>query len=194
MGGLRLILSPAGVSDFGAVRSLVTEASRWLRTKGTDQWAIPWPDEDSRDGRIMGAIEAGRTWIVWDGDRAAATVTMSPNHHPIWPEENRRDVAVYVRRLVVSRRYAGQGLGAQLVDWAGLRAGREYGAQWVRIDVWTTNTALHKYYVRLGFNFCGFSRTLDDYPSAALFQKPVHQIKPPEAPLFEESPEASRDS
>jgi GNAT superfamily N-acetyltransferase len=192
MGGFRLILRRASTSDIWAVRRLVTEASQWLRTKGTDQWAVPWPDEDSRDGRIMRAIEAGRTWIVWDDNRAAATLTASPNHHHIWPEENRRDVAVYIRRLVVSRRYARQRLGAQLLDWAGLHANRQYGAQWVRVDVWTTNTALHEYYVRQGFGFCGFCETIEGYPSAALFQKPVHQIKPLEDPLFREIPDTAR--
>ncbi len=190
MGSLELHLRLAGLADLGAVTDLLVEASRWLRTRRTDQWAEPWPSDAASEERILGAIRAGRTWIAWDDAWPAATITVSPNHHPIWPEENRRDVAVYIRRLVVSRRYAGQGLGAQLLDWAGLRANREYGAQWVRVDVWTTNKALHEYYIRQGFEFCGFCETIEAYPSAALFQKPVHQIKPPEELLFREIPEA----
>ena len=191
MGQLRLILRRAGTHDYGAVSSLRAEAEEWLRTLSTDQWAAPWPSEDVREQRILGAIRAGRTWIVWDGDVPAATITASPNHHEIWPEENRRDPAVYIRRLVVSRdeNYAGHGLGAQLLDWAGLRASREYGARWERIDVWTTNTRLHNYYRRQGFEFCGFCETIEDYPSAALFQKPVDEIKPLEDPLFYEAGE-----
>jgi len=191
MGELRLDLRRAGLHDLAAVSGLMAEATRWLReNKHTDQWAEPWPSADGRRKRIRAAIRAGRTWLVLDGAEPAATITASPNHHEIWPEENRRDPAVYIRRLVVSRRYAGQGLGAQLLDWAGLRASQQYGAQWVRVDVWTTNKALHEYYIRQGFEFCGFCETIEDYPSAALFQKPVHQIKPPEELLFRELPEA----
>ena len=190
MGQLRLLLRRAGTQDYGAVNGLRAEATAWLRAMSTDQWVEPWPGEDVIEHRIRQAIQAGRTWIAWDGLVPAATITGSPNHHDIWPEENRREAAVYIRRLVVSRTYAGHGLGAQLVDWAGVRASREYGAQRVRVDVWTTNTALHDYYVHLGFDFCGLSKTIDDYPSAALFQKPVPQIKPPEEPLFQEIPEA----
>lgn len=191
MGELRLDLRRAGLHDLAAVSGLMAEATRWLReNKRTDQWAEPWPSADGRRQRVRAAIRAGRTWLVLDGAGPAATMTASPNHHGIWPEENRRDPAVYIRRLIVSRRYAGQGLGAQLLDWAGLRASREYGAQWVRVDVWTTNKALHEYYIRQGFEFCGFCETIEDYPSAALFQKPVHQIKPPEELLFREIPEA----
>jgi GNAT superfamily N-acetyltransferase len=189
MGQLWLQLRRARLADLGAVTGLLAEASRWLRTKHTDQWAEPWPSEDVRRQRIREAIQAGRTWIAWDSDRPAATITASPNDHHIWPEENRREPAVYIRRLAVSRRYAGQGLGAQFLDWAGLRASRQYGAQWVRVDVWTTNTELHEYYRRQGFEFCGFCETIEGYPSAALFQKPVYEIKPLEDPLFWESSE-----
>jgi len=189
MGRLVLVLRRAGIHDHGAVSGLREEARQWLRTRSTDQWAKPWPSEDAREKRILAAIRAGRTWIAWDGIIPAATITASPNHHGIWPEENRRDPAVYIRRLVVSRnrKYAGHGLGAQLLDWAGLRASREYGARWVRADVWTTNTKLHDYYRDQRFEFCGFCEWIADYPSAALFQKPVDEIKPLEDPLFREA-------
>ncbi len=187
MGELRLDLCPARLHDLGAVSGLLKEASLWLRTKHTDQWAEDWPSEDARRQRVRAAIRAGRTWIAWDAVAAAATVTASPNDHGIWPEENRRDPAVYVRRLVVSRRYAGLGLGAQLLDWAGQRAERDYGARWIRVDVWTTNSALHDYYRDQGFGFCGFCQTIAGYPAAALFQKRTDHIKPPGLLLFEEA-------
>src|SRR5215469_14017764 len=188
MGRLELALRRAGTNDYGAISGLRAEARQWLRTKSTDQWAKPWPSEDARERRIKAAIRAGRTWIVCDGAVPVATITASPNHHQIWPVENQRDLAVYIRRLVVSRdpKYAGHGLGAQLLDWAGLHASREYGARWVRADVWTTNTKLHQYYRDLGFAFCGFCEWIADYPSAALFQKRVDEIKPLEDPLFVE--------
>jgi GNAT superfamily N-acetyltransferase len=193
IGGMEqpLWLRRATDREYSAVVDLIDTVREWLRqAKDTDQWLEPWPTENGRNARIRAAILAGRTWVAWDGTRAAATVTISPRDHEIWPEENRRDPAVYVRRLVVDRAYAGQHLGAQLLDWAGLRATREYGARWVRVDLWTTNTELHDYYRRQGFEFCGFCETIEDYPSAALFQKPVHQIKPPEELLFRELPEA----
>lgn len=187
MGQLRLVLRRASAVDFDAVHSLLTEASRWLETKGTNQWAKPWPDENGRNERVAGAIEAGRTWIAWQDDRAAATLTTSPNDHEIWPAGKARESAVYVRRIVVSRDYAGVGLGGQLLDWAGLRAGHFYGALWVRVDVWTTNKRLHNYYRKQGFKRCGRS-PVTAYPSAALFQKRIAKIRPPETPLFHEDP------
>lgn len=189
MGSFRLVLRRASAPDFAHVHSLLIEASRWLETKDTDQWAKPWPDENRRKERIEKAIEAGRTWIAWDGSQPAATLTASPNDHRIWPERDRDEPAVYVRRIVISRRYAGLGLGGQLHDWAGLRASRNYGARWIRVDVWTTNTRLHGYYRGQGFQFCGYC-LIRDYPSAALFQKRTNLIRPYAAPLFREDPES----
>ena len=188
MGELRLVLRRASKEDFEAVRNLLTDASRWLRRKGTDQWSAPWPNENGRNDNIRRAIGAGRTWVAWDGDLAAATLTVSPHHHENWPPGNRHEQAVYVRRIAVNHTYSGRGLGGQLIDWAGLRARREYGARWIRAEVWTTNTQLHDYYRRQGFEYSGLS-PVSGYPSAALFQKSTDQIRPPEAPLFRDAPE-----
>jgi GNAT superfamily N-acetyltransferase len=114
---------------------------------------------------------------------AVATITAEPEDYPSWPDEWQREPAVYVRRLVVSREYAGQRLGASLLDWAGLTALREYGAHWIRVDAWLTNKKLHAYYERQGFVSCGLSND-PDYPSGALFQKSTQSLQEPGSPLF----------
>jgi GNAT superfamily N-acetyltransferase len=188
----RLTLRRADTGDFEAVRSLLSEASQWLGTKNTDQWAVPWPDENGCKTHIKRAIRAGHTWIVLDNkSRPAATLTISPNHHGIWADPDGPEPAVYVRRITVSRQFAGQGLGSELLDWAGLRANRDYGARWIRVDVWTTNLKLHEYYRRQGFHFLGLC-SIPGYPSAALFQKAIDQIKPLEAHLFREDQGSGR--
>ena len=62
---------------------------------------------------------------------------------------------------------------------------RRYAARWVRVDVWTTNVALHAYYEQQGFEFYGFCEAVAEYPSAALFQKPTDRIKPADGTLFQ---------
>lgn len=172
----QLALKRASVDDLGTVLALIDTVAKWLRThKGTNQWGRPWPTEEERSKRIQVDLGDGKTWIAWDRDRPVATITADPAEHNVWPEEMLRDPALYVSRLVVDREYSGEGIGAQLIDWAGLRGKRQFGATWVRVDVWTDNFALHKYYESQGFTFCGFS-AIRDYPAAALFQKPTHTI------------------
>jgi|HubBroStandDraft_4_1064222.scaffolds.fasta_scaffold332062_1 GNAT superfamily N-acetyltransferase len=185
-----LEIAPAGVEDRDIVLGLIEDAREWLWTKDTDQWENPWPNERERDARVMKGVQGRKTWIVWDGDIAAATATITPQRNiEVWSNPsctcNLRERAVFVHRLITARKYAGLGLGAQLIDWAGLRSQRLYGAKWIRIDVWSTNSALHNYYQGIGFERCG--ECLDpNYPSGALFQKPVAGIKKPSAWLFSE--------
>jgi GNAT superfamily N-acetyltransferase len=181
----------AAPEDLNIVLGLIEEAATWLRFKGLDQWRQPWPDKAARDTRVLKGLEGRKTWIVWHGNIPAATVTMATRANPeVWSPPgcicHLSEPAVYVHRLITARNYAGWGLGAELIDWAGVRAHNEYGARWIRIDVWTTNTALHGYYVKRGFEPCG---TCEDetYPSGALFQKPVTSIKARSSPLFAES-------
>lgn len=116
-----------------------------------------------------------KTWIVWDGDTAAATVTIAINANTdVWQNPactcDLSEKAIYVHRLITARKYAGTGLGEELVNWAGLRGKRRNRAKWIRIDVWTSNEALHTYYKDIGFVACGECPD-PRYPSGALFQK-----------------------
>ena len=66
---------------------------------------------------------------------------------------------------------------------------RCWSAKWVRIDVWTTNEALHNYYEKRGFQHykvCEFKEG-EYYPSAALFQKPTAEVDQESAARFKES-------
>jgi GNAT superfamily N-acetyltransferase len=179
--------------DLRVVLGLIEDARRWLPTKGTDQWAKPYPDEDSKLRRVKERIKRGETWIVWHGNVPAATVTIvTKRNTKVWSPEacvcDLSDRAVFVHRLITARDYAGLGLGAALIDWAGIRGRNKYGAKWIRIDVWTTNIELHKYYMGTGFEHCG-TYVHPRYPSGALFQKPVSLIEPEElrVPLFDGS-------
>lgn len=168
--------------DLPVVVGLIEDARKWLATKGTDQWANPYPDADRKLARVQEGIDRGETWIVWDGTVAAATVTIKTERNGVvWSKQTTdcdlSEPAIYVHRLIAGRGYAGLGLGAELIDWAGLWGCRSYGAKWVRIDVWTSNIALHKYYMGTGFEQCGMYKDDPLYPSGALFQKPVSAIE-----------------
>lgn len=192
MGHSPLDLHRATEHDHDSIVALIDQAAEWLRTKNTDQWAQPWPSERDRSHRIRRDLRAGKTWVATAGRALVATLTTDSEDSPVWPKESKGEPAAYICRLVVSRTHAGQGLGAAFLDWAGLRARQLYAARWIRVDVWTTNHALHAYYRRHGFEFYGLSEEVDDdYPSAALFQKPTQRIRPPGQATFRIVPRGS---
>jgi predicted N-acetyltransferase YhbS len=96
----------------------------------------------------------------------------------LWTPDEQLVSAAYIARLIVRRDRAGERIGEALIDWAGARGLRCWSAQWIRIDVWTTNDALHNYYEKRGFQHYKVCEFKEDeyYPSAALFQKPTAEV------------------
>jgi GNAT superfamily N-acetyltransferase len=181
--------------DADTIIGMIDEAADWLRGKDTDQWARPWPNGAARDGRVRRGLRNGHTWIAEAAGRPIATITYRPHgNQKLWTPQEDRTPAVYLSRAMVTRSAAGLGVGAAMIDWAGTRGLREWNAQWIRIDVWTTNVALHNYYEKRGFRFCRIAGCqAEDYPSAALFQKPTSEIDLAVAHSFEIDPGSERE-
>jgi GNAT superfamily N-acetyltransferase len=164
------------------IRELYSEATEWLRGKNTDQWAKPWPNARMRYEHVLHDITEGKIWIVCDDDTVIGTITVDKEapvdfaSNYIWPPELRAETALYVRRTIVRRSYAGLGIGAGLLDWATGVAKRELSTTLLRIDVWTTNQKLHDYYRSQGFMLCEIRdpAEIPVYPARALFERRIN--------------------
>jgi GNAT superfamily N-acetyltransferase len=171
-------ITPASPKDLEILIAFRDEASRWLRAHGIDQWSSPWPSEDLMAEGILRNIKAGETFLVWDGGTPAATVTVDDWANPdLWTEHEAAEPALYVHKLTVARAHAGRGLGAELLDWAGTKAA-DSGATWLRLDVWTTNLQLQRYYLDQDFIHVR-TVALSHNPSGALFQRPSRRVPTP---------------
>lgn len=180
VGRYSFVLRQGTLEDSDEVLGLVRQAADWLRTsKDTDQWAEPWPDHAGHRDRIRNDLNKGKTWLLRDGLTAAGTITIDTeepvdaDERPVWPAHKSPEPAIYVRRVIVGRRYSGIGLGAAMLDWAAEIATEEYRATLLRIDVWTTNVRLHTYYEGQLFarRHETDPRKLTGYPSQALFER-----------------------
>jgi GNAT superfamily N-acetyltransferase len=167
---LPLTVRQAVPDELDLILDLLNDSIRWLQGLGLDQWAKPWPDEAGRNARIAQDLAEGKTWLVLDNTEVAGTITLDPTDNGIWPAYKCQEKAVYVRKVIIRRHYAGLGLGARLFDWAADVAAHVHEARWIRIDVWTTNRRLHAYYRKLGFRYHDLADD-PDYPSRALFER-----------------------
>ncbi|MFJ1927964.1 MULTISPECIES: GNAT family N-acetyltransferase [unclassified Streptomyces] len=139
-------ITPARPDDVTKLLAFREEAAAWLARLGSDQWQRPYPAD-----RLLATIKAGYVFMVVDGDVTAATITLTPDvEDGLWTEQELREPSRFVTKLTVARTHAGQNLGGRLLDWAGDRAYRD-GATWLRLDAWTTNEALQRYYLQQGF-------------------------------------------
>jgi ribosomal protein S18 acetylase RimI-like enzyme len=108
----------------------------------------------------------------------AATITINRWAKPgLCTEQERAEPALYAHKVTVDRAYSGEGLGAELLDWAGTKAADE-GTDWLRVDVWTTNERLQHYYLRQGFTYVR-TVVLPHNSSGALFQRPAQRVPTP---------------
>ena len=175
-----MILVPAQISDLPRLLQFRADAADWLSARGSDQWSVPFPGE-----HIARGIEAGEVFLIKAADGTdAATVTLDRNIDlelwDLWTPEERAESALYVHKLTVDRRYAGNDLGGQILDWAGDRAAR-VGAKWLRLDAWTTNHGLHRYYLAHGFDHVR-TTTNPHEVSGWIAQRPALRV---DEPMFE---------
>ncbi|MGW4422186.1 GNAT family N-acetyltransferase [Streptosporangium sp. NPDC004631] len=204
---LRLVLRKADSGETGHIFKLLENATTWLqKVKNRDQWAT---DGEGRRERIRKGIRSGHTWIAWDGEVPVATLTLDTFAPQIWARWEQRvragqtphrgrarrpaGGALYVHRLIVRRDggYSGQGVGAELLDWAATRAAAD-GLESVRVDVWTTNVELHQYYIGHGFKPMGiFDDLVPGYAACALFERPAEELDTPRLVVEGERPDAS---
>ncbi|MER5468922.1 GNAT family N-acetyltransferase [Streptomyces sp. NPDC002685] len=141
-----MIITPAEPHDVTKLLAFREEAAAWLRDLGSDQWSRPYPAD-----KLLATIEADTVFMLRDGHTTAGTITLTPVAEAgLWTGDELTEPSMFVNKLTIAREYAGQDLGGRLLDWAGDRAHRA-GARWLRLDAWTTNEALQRYYLAHGF-------------------------------------------
>ncbi|MFD8258744.1 GNAT family N-acetyltransferase [Streptomyces griseoluteus] len=124
------------------------EAASWIGKLGSDQWSRPYPAK-----RLLATIAGGTVFMLNDGQKTAGTITLTPEaEEGLWSDDELAEPSMFINKLTVSPDYAGQNLGGRLMDWAGDRAYRA-GAKWLRLDAWTTNARLQRYYLDQGFQY-----------------------------------------
>ncbi|SDQ99758.1 GNAT family N-acetyltransferase [Thermostaphylospora chromogena] len=165
-------LRHAGPDDLPGVLALLAEAAEWLHRRGVRQW----PRGGFGRERIMPLIESSVLYVGHlaeperAGDGPVAVVAVDEYADPeFWTSADDPASALYVHKLAVSRRVAGQGVGEALLDWAGMLA-LVRGKRWLRLDCAKDNGGLQAYYRGRRFRHVR-TVNLPHRASGALFQR-----------------------
>jgi ribosomal protein S18 acetylase RimI-like enzyme len=138
---------PATDADVPAAAEILDEATRFVQTKGRDQWPVPFPQEELRE-----RVDREELYVVELDGALAATFTLLLDDPFFWGE--RPPDAVYLHKLAVRRAFAGRRLGERIVEWiAAVAAAR--GREFVRLDCQRDLPGIRSYYERLGFELVG---------------------------------------
>lgn len=150
------------------VHTLRSNAERWLEGKGLDQYQRG-PRSAAAHEDIDRLFDRGEfVGLELDG-RIAAVVAITDPDPDFWTPEEMTEPQGYISRFLVAEH--GTGAGAKLLDTVATREA-DRGARWLRLDCWRSNTGLHDYYLRHGFEHV---RTMEvpGRNSGALFQRAV---------------------
>jgi ribosomal protein S18 acetylase RimI-like enzyme len=142
-------LEAATESDVDAIVAILQAAAAWLESKGIKQWQ--WPNQFSRD-RIAGEVQNGQFWVARCHNEVIGTFKLQHSDPMFWPEDG--VAALYLHSLAIDRRFAGCGLGRELLRRAeAITAAQKQ--EFLRLDCMAENPALCAYYRRAGFDSCG---------------------------------------
>jgi ribosomal protein S18 acetylase RimI-like enzyme len=148
-------VAKATEADRQEIDGLLLETARWLESKGSKQWAALLDGDDIHGTRE--AVAAGNVFVVRRESELAGMVILFPEpttwDAELWEKEEARK-AVYLHRLAVARKFAGSGLGSQILEWA--MTGLQFEDREVmRLDCMAEVGALDKFYRKHGFERLG---------------------------------------
>lgn len=140
----------AKAPDAASIHGMLEEAAGWVDAMGVVMW-----DEGELDpGRVDSDVAAGQFFIADVDGEAAGAVRFQLEDQLFWPDL-RRDDSAFIHRLVVRRRFRGQGVSTALMRWA-LSHARELDKRWLRLDCDANRPKLRSMYEGFGFRFHSF--------------------------------------
>jgi predicted GNAT family N-acyltransferase len=127
---------------------IIRETATWLKTKGINQWSENYPIS-----RLEKEILNGELFVVLDKSKdVIGTLSLSKNKGDLWIEDNAS--AIYLNRLAIFRKYAGQELGSKIIHWA-VDHCKQLNIKFLRLSCDKTNPFLSDFYKDYGFKLIG---------------------------------------
>lgn len=138
----------ATIDDIPTIMDMLSERQNWLHGLGMDQWAGA---EKRFQLKVERSVTAGLTWLMYSDIEPVGTLTLTTHADPdFWTPHERLTPALYMNTMATRKKFAGNGLGYLMLDWARSYAYRHHSLQRVRWDVWRTNAKLQDYYLGYG--------------------------------------------
>ena len=159
-----IVVRQAMAPDAAVIHGMLEEAAGWVDAMGVDMW-----DEGELDpGRVDSEVAAGQFFIADVDGEAAGAVRFQLEDQLFWPDL-RGDESAFIHRLVVRRRFRGQGVSTALIRWA-LSHARELGKRWLRLDCDANRPKLRAMYEGFGFRFHSFRQVGPYYVARYQYQ------------------------
>jgi GNAT superfamily N-acetyltransferase len=137
-------------ADAAEIEAMLVEAAQWVDALGE----VMWETGELLPERIAAETAAGQFFIAVVDDEPAGVIRFQLEDPLFWPDLPRGESA-FVHRLVVRRRFKGQGISTALLQWAVDHA-RALGRTHLRLDCDKSRPKLRALYEGFGFRFHSF--------------------------------------
>jgi GNAT superfamily N-acetyltransferase len=154
-------------SDDSLVEAMLVEAAQWVDALGE----VMWDTGELAPERIANEIAAGQFHLALVDGEPAGVIRFQLEDTLFWPDLPDDHAAAFVHRLVVRRRYKGQGISTALLQWAVDHA-RALGRSHLRLDCDKSRPKLMALYEGFGFQLHSL-RQVGPY-SVARYEYPLN--------------------
>ena len=166
---MNIQLNQAQGEELDLVLRFLRQAALRLQKKGVDQWQN-WLDPAMEDlAWIKEGFESKEFFLVInEKEEVLGAIRIMSKDLLYWGEQ--AEEALYIHSLIILEKYAGQGIGKQVIEQVRNQA-KALGYPWLRLDCNSANPALCSYYETQGFLQVGI-RKFEDF-SCNLYQKKI---------------------
>jgi GNAT superfamily N-acetyltransferase len=148
---MTIAIRQAQPCDAAIVEAMLVEAAQWVDALGE----VMWETGELKTERIVAEIADGQFHLAIADGEPAGVIRFQLEDRLFWPDLPEDHTSAFLHRLVVKRRYKGQGISTALLQWAVDHA-RELGRSHLRLDCDESRPRLMALYERFGFQFHSF--------------------------------------
>lgn len=142
---MELEIQQAQLADAPVIADILKEAAAWAERVHERLWL----ESELEPEEIAADVRAGQYFLAAHRETPVGTLRYQLEDALFWPDAAEGEAA-YVHRLAVRRRWAGQGVAAQMLHWAARRAVID-GRALLRLDTDITRPKLRALYTACGF-------------------------------------------
>ena len=131
------------------VHRLRDESAKWLAGRGIDQYSTGPHSKSARGHEGIDRLFDAGQFVGWDvAGRIVSVAAITEPDPDFWTPEEMAEPQAYLTHFHVAEHGKHHGLHLLFA----IRGNeRRIGSRWLRLDCWRTNTKLHDYYLRFGF-------------------------------------------
>jgi GNAT superfamily N-acetyltransferase len=148
---MTVAIRQAQPSEAVLVEAMLVEAAQWVDALGEVMWDVG----ELAPERIAAETAAGQFYLALADGEPAGAIRFQLEDTLFWPDLPDHHTSAFVHRLVVRRRFKGQGISNALLVWA-VEHARALGRSHLRLDCDKSRPKLMALYEGLGFQFHSF--------------------------------------